>query len=334
MEEGFVARLTAGDRFIFAGKPLEFVRVRELTAWVRRAKGISGAIPRWAGARMPLSSELSAAVRLKLEEARLGDYSGPEMTAVKPVLMLQSERSAIPRLDELLVERWSSRDGHHLFIYPFEGRLVHEGLAALFAYRMAQLTPISFAYACNDYGLELVSPDAPPLEEALEVGLLSTTHLLHDILLSLNAAELGRRQFREIARIAGLVFAGYPGQSKSVKQVQASSGLLYDVFVRYDPGNLLIHQAQREVLEKQLEASRLRRVLERLSHGAVRLIDVERPTPLAFPLLIDSTRAKVSSEKLADRVRRMTVSAEKRSRPGATTLVLATGARVHANDAR
>jgi len=146
---------------------------------------------------------------------------------------LQAERSAIPRPDELLIERWDARDGHHLFIYPFEGRLVHEGLSALFAYRMAQLTPISFAFSCNDYGFELVSPDRAPVEQALEAGLLSTAHLLHDVVQSLNAAELARRQFREIARVAGLVFGGYPGQSKSVKQVQASSGLLYDVFVRY-----------------------------------------------------------------------------------------------------
>ncbi len=321
VEESFVSRLNAGDKFIFAGKPLEFVRVRDLTAWVRKAKGTSGAIPRWGGARMPLSTELSLAVRNKLEEARQQVYDGPEMIAVRPVLSLQAERSVIPQPDELLIERCETRDGHHCFVYPFEGRLVHEGLAALFAYRIAQLEPASFVFACNDYGFELVSPERAPLEAALDAGLLSTAHLLHDILHSLNAAELARRQFREIARVAGLVFAGYPGQSKSMKQVQASSGLLYDVFVKYDPDNLLVHQAQREVLERQLEASRLGRVLERLSHSTVRVIDVERPTPLAFPLLVDFSRGKLSSEKLADRVRRMTVSAEKRTKAGATTFV-------------
>ncbi len=316
VEESFVSRLSPGDKFIFAGTPLEFVRLRDLTAWVRRAKGISGAIPRWQGARMPLSTELSYAVRLKLEEARQGVFHGHEMEAVKPVLMLQAERSIIPRPDELLIERCETRDGHHLFVYPFEGRLVHEGLAALFAYRIAQLTPSTFSFSCNDYGFELLGAEPAPLEDALESGLLATTHLLHDITQSLNAAELARRQFREIARVAGLIFSGYPGQSKSVKQMQASSSLLYDVFVNYDPDNLLIHQARREVLERQLESSRLGRVLERLSQSTVRVIDVERPTPLAFPLLVDSTRSRVSSEKLADRVRRMTVSAEKPTRSG------------------
>ncbi len=316
VEESFVSRLSPGDKFIFAGTPLEFVRLRDLTAWVRRAKGISGAIPRWQGARMPLSTELSHAVRLKLEEARQGVFAGHEMESVKPVLMLQAERSIIPRPDELLIERCETRDGHHLFVYPFEGRLVHEGLAALFAYRMAQLTPSTFAFSCNDYGFELLSAEPAPLEDALESGLLASAHLLHDITQSLNAAELARRQFREIARVAGLIFTGYPGQSKSVKQMQASSSLLYDVFVNYDPDNLLVHQARREVLERQLESSRLGRVLQRLSQSTVRVVDVERPTPLAFPLLVDSTRSRVSSEKLADRVRRMTVSAEKSSRSG------------------
>jgi ATP-dependent Lhr-like helicase len=320
VEESFVSRLAPGDKFIFAGTPLEFVRLRDLTAWVKRAKGMSGAIPRWMGARMPLSTELAAAVRDRLEEARRGEYRSPEMQAVRPVLTMQAERSVIPRPDELLIERTETRDGHHLFVYPFEGRLVHEGLAALCAYRMAQLQPFSFSFSCNDYGFELLSPEPAPLEEALEAGLLATAHLLHDVTQSLNAAELARRQFREIARVAGLIFQGYPGQSKSVKQLQASSSLLYDVFVNHDPGNLLVAQARREVLERQLEASRLGRVLERLSRSAVRVVDVERPTPLAFPLMVDMTRAKLSTEKLADRVKRMTVAAEKPAKRGVASV--------------
>jgi ATP-dependent Lhr-like helicase len=314
VEESFIARLTPGDVFLFGGKALEFVRVRDLVAWVRKAKKRANAIPRWQGARMPLSTELAAAVRDTLDAARLGRFDTPELAAVHPVLSLQAERSLIPAPHELLIERCETRDGHHLFVYPFEGRLVHEGLAALFAYRIAQLGPISFTFACNDYGFELLAPERAPLEEALAAGLLSTDHLLHDITQSLNAAELARRQFREIARVAGLIFTGYPGQQKAMKHVQASSGLLYDVFTRYDPDNLLVHQAQREVLERQLEASRLGRVLARLGTSTVRLLDVDRPTPLAFPLLVDRTRGKISTERLADRVRRMTAQLERRAR--------------------
>ena len=311
VEEGFIARLRPGDRFIFAGTPLEFVRVRDLTAWVRRAPGPSGAVPRWQGARMPLSTELSAALRARLEQARQGRFDGPEMEAVRPVLALQAARSRIPAPDELLVERVATREGHHLFVFPFEGRLVHEGLAALLAYRLGQHAPLTFTFACNDYGLELLSPGRAPLEEALAAGLLSPRHLLHDILASLNAAELARRQFREVARVAGLVFQGLPGRERSLKQVQASAELIYDVLTRYDPENLLLRQARREVLERQLEQARLGRTLERLERGRVTIVDLDRPSPLGFPIVVDRTREQVSSEKLADRVRRMTVALER-----------------------
>jgi ATP-dependent Lhr-like helicase len=233
------------------------------------------------------------------------------MEAIRPILELQARWSRLPAADELLIERVRTREGHHLFFYPIEGRLVHEGLAALFAYRLAQLAPITFTLAANDYGFELLSPDPARLEEALEAGLVSPDHLLHDVPASLNAAELARRQFREIARVAGLIFQGYPGNHKSTKQVQASSGLLYDVFARYDPDNLLLLQAHREVLERQLERSRLGRTLERISTGRITVSDVERPTPMAFALLVDRAREQVSSEKFLDRVRRLAAPLER-----------------------
>lgn len=305
VEENFIARLRPGDVFTFAGRTLKFVRVRDLTAWVTRSHQATSVVPHWTGARLALSPELAEAVRGKLDQARQGLFEGPEMEAVRPILQLQAKWSRLPATDELLIERVKTREGHHLFFYPVDGRLVHEGLAALFAYRLAQLGPITFTLAANDYGFELLSPDPARLEEALEAGLVSPDHLLHDIPASLNAAELARRQFREIARVAGLIFQGYPGNNKSVKQIQASSGLLYDVFARYDPDNLLLLQAHREVLEKQLERSRLGRTLERLATGRITISDVERPTPLAFALLVDRAREQVSSEKFLDRVQRL-----------------------------
>ncbi len=315
VEENFIARLRPGDRFTFGGQPLEFVRVRDMTAWVRKAPSAEGAVPKWSGLRLALSPELAHAVRAKLDEARRGIFDAPEMQQVRPVLELQAAWSLLPRPDELLIERTETREGHHLFFYPVEGRLVHEGLAALFAYRISQLGPITFTLAANDYGLELLSPERAPLEEALEAGLLSTEYLFNDIPASLNAAEMARRQFREVARVAGLIFQGFPGQAKSVKQLQASSGLIYEVFAKYDPENLLLRQAQREVLERQLEQSRLGRTLARLGSGTVTIVETERPTPFAFPLLVDRLREQLSSEKLSDRVRRMADPLERAAGP-------------------
>ena len=313
IEESFVARLKRGDHFFFAGTPLEFVRVRDMRVWVRRAANTRGAIPRWMGSRMAMSGELSHLLRARLGEAAGGTFRGPEMEALRALLELQKKWSAIPRPGELLIERVKTRDGWHLFFYPLEGRLVHEGLAALFAYRMSRIAPISFTASANDWGFELLSPTEPPLEQALagEALLFSSDHLAEDIPASLNAAEMARRQFREIARVAGLVFPGFPRAGKTARQLQASSGLFFDVFQRYDPGNLLLAQAHSEVLERQLERGRLGTTLNRLQQSRVLLMDPVRFSPMSFPLVVDWTRSKVSSEKLGDRIRRMQESLEK-----------------------
>jgi ATP-dependent Lhr-like helicase len=310
VEESFISRLRPGDRFIYGGKTLELVRFREMTAFVRKAKDPATAVPRWHGGRMPLSTELAKSVRGLLEKARLGLFYEVELEAARPILELQTTCSKIPATDELLIERFKTREGHHLFFYPFEGRMVHEGLAALSAYRISRIKPISFSIVANDYGFGLLSADIPPLRQALDEGLLLPLELLKDIVGSLNAAELAKRHFREIARVAGLVFQGYPGRGKSMRQVQASSALFYEVFSRYDPENLLLHQARREVLERQLEKSRLGQTLERLSRARLSIVEPKHPTPFSFPLLVERVRERLSSEKLADRVRKMQVSLE------------------------
>ena len=324
VEESFIARLTPGDRFFFAGTPLEFVRVRDMRAWVRRAPNTRGAIPRWMGSRLPLSGELAEMLRRRLGEAADGVYRGAELAALRPLLEIQRKWSAIPGPEELLIERMKSRDGWHLFFYPLEGRLVHEGLAALFAYRLSRITPLSFVMSSNDWGFELLSPIEVPLDvllrrrdvpsersETADLHLLSPENLAEDIPASLNAAEMAKRQFREIARVAGLVFPGFPRSGKTARQLQATSGLFFDVFQRHEPGNLLLAQAHREVLERQLERSRLGVALQRLSRARVVVTNPRRFTPLSFPLLVDRTRNKVSSEKLSDRITRMQLALER-----------------------
>ncbi len=233
------------------------------------------------------------------------------MEAVRPLLELQRKWSRIPAADELLIERVKTREGWHLFVYPFEGRLVHEGLAALVAFRMSRLSRITFSLASNDYGIELLSPTEPPLEVALQNGLFDPHGLLDDINAALNATEMAKRQFRELARVAGLVFPGLPRSGKTARQLQVSSGLFFDVLRRYDPENLLLTQAAREVLERQLESTRLGRMLERVTRSTVIVTEPRKPTPLAFPLLVDRARERVSSESLGDRIRRMQLALER-----------------------
>ncbi len=311
VEERFIARLKRGDGFVFAGRQLEFVRLRDMVLYVRKRPAPQGPVPQWLGGRMPLSTELAAAVRSQLDLASRGILDAPEMQAVQSILAQQARWSRVPGRNDLLIEKLVSPEGHHLFVFPFEGHLVHEGLGALLAYRLSRTRPLTLSIAVNDYGLELLSDQEIPLT-ALENGrLLSTANLNADILASMNAAEMGQRQFREIARVAGLVFPGYPGRPKRSSQIQASSGLLYKVFQRYAPDNLLVTQSTREVLERQLEYRRLHQSLERMARSQIRLVAIPQPTPLAFPIMVNRLRSRVSSEKLAERVRRMQLKLEK-----------------------
>ena len=260
---------------------------------------------------MPLSTQLAAAVRIKLEEAAGGQFLGSEMQAVKPLLKLQQAWSAIPLRQELLIEQTKSREGHHLYIYPFAGRLVHEGLVSLFAYRLAKREPLSFSMSVNDYGLELLCENDLELDDRKINELLTLEDLDEDVSACLNSTEMAKRQFREIAHIAGLVFNGYPGNRRTARQAQASTGLLYDVFVNYTPENLLLKQAQREVLELQLEHVRLVRTLQELQKSRVIYRRTPRFSPLAFPLLVDRLRERLTTEKLVDRVKRLQNQLEK-----------------------
>lgn len=310
-EEYFLSRLKPGERFLFAGRVLELLSIRNMTAEVRLAKGPPTTVPRWMGGRMPLSTLLADLVRERLDSA--GDSSPPdaEMRAAQPILELQKSLSRLPRIGELLIEDIKTREGHHLFVYTFGGRLANEGLATLLAWRITRLRPQTITTTCNDYGIQLLSRKAFDISEESWREILSPDNLLEDLLACVNGVELARRRFRDIARVAGLVFQGYPGQQKSMRHVQASSGLLYDVFARFDPENPLLDQARREVLEEQLEYQRLHDLVSGISQGDITLISPERLTPLAFPLWVEQIRSHVSSEKWEERVKAMLAQLEK-----------------------
>ncbi|MCZ8177340.1 MAG: ligase-associated DNA damage response DEXH box helicase [Burkholderiaceae bacterium] len=314
VEEGFIARLNKGDCFVFAGRVLEFVRTHEMAALVRVAKKSRGVVPAWAGGKMPLSSELADSVQALLDGAARGDFGEPELQAAMPMLQAQARLSRLPVRDALLVERFDSREGHHVFLYPFAGRNVHIGLAQLLAWRLANRVkdarPNTFSLSVNDYGLEIVAA-APLPEGALDdPALLGTQDLLHDVLASLNSGQLAQRRFREIARVAGLVFGGYPGAPKSLRQLQASSSLFFEVFRQYDAGNRLLTQAEGEVLAQELELSRLQATLERLQALPRPVVALPAPSPFALPLMIERLREQLSTEKLKDRLERLVAEGE------------------------
>ncbi|WP_236170050.1 ligase-associated DNA damage response DEXH box helicase [Pseudomonas parasichuanensis] len=315
VEEAFIARLRPGDTLLFGGRVLELVRVENMTAYVRRSSARKAAVARWNGGRMPLSSELADALVEQLDAAAQGRFEGEEMRAVAPLLQLQARWSALPTPHTLLAETLTSRQGSHVFLYPFAGRMANLGLASLVAWRISQQQPLSVSIAVSDYGFELLSPSAIDWAAHLPAA-LSAEHLLEDVLASLNAGEMALRRFREIARIAGLVFAGYPAAQKSTRQVQASSGLFYEVLRKHDSGNLLLGQARDEVLREELDIERLQRQLLKMATQRLDLHALQRPGPLAFTLLVEGMRETLSNEKLADRIARMVADLEEAASRG------------------
>jgi len=288
------------------------VMIKDMTVIVKKSNVKKSIVPSWMGGRLPLSASLGKVLReqfdiagTSLEAPNQKMKVAIEITVLKPLLQLQATLSQVPKAAELLIEQIETRDGFHLFVYPFEGRLVHEAMAAVLAYRISKITPITFSIAMNDYGFELLSDQPIPVDDSNAYELFSLDNLMEDIQRSVNATEMAKRKFRDIAVIGGLIFQGYPGEHKKTSHLQASAGLLFNVFNEYDPNNVLIRQAFQEVFDQQMEEVRLREMLQRIQHSRIIITYPQRLTPFCFPIKVDSMRENLTSEKLADRVKRM-----------------------------
>ena len=311
IEEYFISRLKKEDKFILAGRVVEMVMMKEMTVYVRAAKGKAMA-PSYLGGRLPLSSNLGHFLRKKLSDALRPANSEKELKFLHPLLVNQEDVSHIPKEDEFLVEMIQNREGYHLFMYPFEGRLVHEVMAALIAFRISKISPISFSMAMNDYGFELFSDKEIPINEENLAQILTSENLLRDVASSINSTEMAKRKFRDIAVISGMVVQNFPGQQRSNKSLQASAGLIFNVLEEYEPNNLLIRQAYTEVFNQQLEEERLTAAFHRISKSKIILKQATAFTPLSFPIKVDSLRATLSSEDLDARIRKMQEQAMKK----------------------
>ena len=320
VEETFIGQLKPKDVFFFSGRQLEFVRLRDMTAYVKVSNRKSRTVPAWAGGQMALSDLLTHHLRLEVDRASRGELDTPELQALKPLFERQQDLSVLPRIGQLLIETCRTREGTHLYAYPFEGRFVHEGIGFLWASRLTQLERGTITVSVNDYGFELLAPKTYPMAELLEDHsdlLLNTDHLERDLEAALNLSELQRRRFRAIAQVAGLMHRGFPGSGKSTGQLQISASLLFDVFERHEPQNRLLLQARREVLDEQLELSRLEAALQRAAQQEWLHVATPRPGPLAFPLLVERLNNRMSNETVLERIQRMQEEALRREQSGA-----------------
>lgn len=305
VEENFAASLRPGDTFSFAGHALEFVELKHSRAMVKKAKKRASRVPAWGGGRLPISAALADAVLAQLEAHAAGSAEAVEMQVAAPILDAQARASRLPDTQTILIELADSDEGAHLFMYPFAGRNVHEGLAALIALRLGRVQPATFSISMNEYGFELVCDGPYPYADLLaHPALLDVSTLVDDVRAAVNLSELARRQFRDVARIAGLVFGGYPGKQKTLRQIQTSTSLLFDVFTRFDPANLLLHQVRREVLARSFEFTRLKAALQRIQALGMTIHRVEQITPFGHPLVIDRLGTSLSTESVRQRIER------------------------------
>ncbi len=302
VEENFISKLKPGDTFWFGGKNLELVSVKDMEARARKSKKGSGMVPAWLGGRLPLSAQLSRSIREQFDDYVNKRPGSEELKQLWPLLDLQNKMSYVPQKDELLIEQFKTRDGYHTFIYPFEGRFVHEGMGAILAYRIGLLEPFTFSIGMNDYGFELLSDKEINITQVIDNDLFTPEFLYEDALKSLNATETAMRKFRDIATIAGLIFTGYPGKQKKTRHLQASSQLFFKVFEDYDKHNLLLRQAYDEVIDFQLEITRMQAAFKNISSRKIVVTRPEKPTPFAFPILVDTLREKFSNEDIQTRI--------------------------------
>ena len=307
IEEWFISKLKPGDVFTFAGRKLELFKVKNMQVLVRNSSAKNAKLVSWMGGRLSFSAQMSEMLRQELYSANAEKLS-PELQAMAPIFKRQRKESIVPTGGEFLIETFKTREGFHAIFYPFEGRFVHEALASLLAYRISLLSPISFSLAYNDYGFELLSDQEIDMQGVLDNNLFSTEYVHYDLQKSLNATEMARRKFRDIAVIAGLVFTGFPGKVIKTKHLQSSSQLIFEVFRDYEPDNLLFQQAYRETFEHQLEEGRVVQALERIALQEIVWKKCQKPTPFSFPIITDRLREKLSSETLAERIKKMTAA--------------------------
>ena len=311
VDEGFISKLNKGDVFQFAGKKLELVMIQNRTALVRVAKKKETVATVWGGISLPISPALSKYVRELVAQMARADESldglPEEARWLAPLIAIQAQRSTLPGVGETLVERLESREGHHLFVYTWEGKAVNEGLGHLLAYRLSLARPNTIAVSANDQGFECLAVEPFPEDDVI-LSIFrdaDSAAIERDIERSLNSVEMAKRAFREVAAIAGLVQTSLPSERRATHHLQMSTSLLFDVYRKYSPEHPLLREAYREVKRQQLDLPRLERVLSEIAAGTIRFERPDRLTPFAFPLFIERARSRVSSESLSERIERI-----------------------------
>ena len=292
IEEGFVTMMAPGDTFMFAGRLLRYVRIRETTIEVADGGEGEPMVPAYAGSRQPLTTNLANRVRAMLHDpATWSHYPEP----VREWLDLQRERSELPGEDDLLVEIFPRNGRWYLVAYCFEGRNAHQTLGMLLTRRMERFGYNPLGFVATDYVIAVWSAEEP--RDA--AGLFEQDMLGDDLEAWMAESSMLRRTFRNIAVISGLVDRNQPGAERSRRQVTVNTDLIYDVLRRHQPDHVLLRATRADAAGGLTDLGRLADMLGRVA-GRVRAVRLDRVSPLAVPVLLDIGRESVTTEEGAD----------------------------------
>lgn len=318
VDESFASRLNPGDSFAFAGQALEFVRLHENALIVKKTSKPPREFPIWSGGRLPYSPFLTQEIRATLGAARSpgaakakhrdpvnGKLAIELLGYLGPLLEIQKRESRVPGADELLLESVIGRDGTYLFMFPFGGFSLNEAAALIMAMRLSRIHSATFAINANDMGCALLTKPGYDFTPLQQPEFWSQENLASDIDAALGLATLSKRHFHQIARIAGLIYPQYPGQKKTTRVTQASSGLLYDVLHRFEPNHILVTQAHAETRQRILADERLLPFWENLRSLRLCWSEPKIIAPLAAPLWLERFGSHLANEEIAQRLQNM-----------------------------
>jgi ATP-dependent helicase Lhr and Lhr-like helicase len=285
VEEYFANTLSPGDTFMFAGKLLRFLRIRDMAVEVQEGGTGEPLVPAYAGGRLPLTTNLADRVRRMLHNPRTW-HEFPE--PVQEWLRLQRQFSALPGPDDLMVETFPREGRWYLVAYCFEGRNAHQTLGMLLTRRMARAGHAPLGFVATDYVIGAWSANEPT-----DIAALFSQDMLGDDLEAWMAeSSMLRRTFRNVAVIAGLIERHHPNMEKSRKQVTVNSDLIYAVLRRHQPDHILLRATRADAAGGLTDLGRLADMLERIV-GKIRHVRLDRVSPLAVPVLIDIGRESV-----------------------------------------
>ncbi|WP_293572675.1 ligase-associated DNA damage response DEXH box helicase [Phaeobacter sp.] len=295
IEESFAATLSAGDTFLIGGQIVRYEGLREMTVEVSRNASKTPKVAVFSGTKFANSTQLSDRIL-----GLLNQDSWPDLPAhTSSWLALHRQVSQMPRRGELLLETFPFKGRQYLCVYGFAGRNAMQTLGLLLTKRMEELGLDPLGFVATDcatliWGLEPVTDPAPLFDPTdLRAGL--------DGWLAGNAVM--KRSFRAVATIAGLIERNMPGQRKSGRQATFSSDILYDTLRKYDPDHLLMQITRQDALGGLVDFARIEELLTRIE-GRIRLVPLDRVSPLAAPLLLEVGKVPVkgaAQEKLLER---------------------------------